>query len=548
MTGNARLKGAGGVASGAAAALALVLAGVFFFGRPVMQDTGGDDAVPLPAIDAASVPATELPAGGEDMVSDPGTVSQEPAAERQAQAAPQGADTTLPSFDIVRVQQDGETLVAGVAEPDSVVEVLLDGALTDSTRTDATGRFAIFLSIPASDQARILSLRAQSESGPRDSLDEVILAPTPQVAQTEPAPRSQQPDAGAQVAAAGENLAKAASGAPAGASAPETAAMDDTGDGQTATTDSATGPDTAGPDTTGTAQPEGTAQAAATSVPGTMPEVPQTTADTDATREIAGLSAPDAASAPQTTVDTPQADAIAAAADRDTPTSETTDAATDAATLPQAVATAPGKPDGTVTRDASPVVPAPPTTPSTAQAPAVILSNRAGIDVLQPPSGPAARPAVQSEVALDAITYEADGAVVLTGRGKSAESVRIYLNNRPVSTTPIQPDGRWRATLQDVQSGTYRLRVDQLGPAGTVTSRVESPFLRETPESLAAAAAEAGSAAVRAVTVQPGNTLWAIARDRYGEGTAYVRVFEANRDTIRNPDLIYPGQVFTIPD
>ena len=48
-------------------------------------------------------------------------------------------------------------------------------------------------------------------------------------------------------------------------------------------------------------------------------------------------------------------------------------------------------------------------------------------------------------------------------------------------------------------------------------------------------------------TVQPGNTLWAIARERYGEGIMYVMVFEANRDRIRNPDLIYPGQVFVLP-
>ncbi len=54
--------------------------------------------------------------------------------------------------------------------------------------------------------------------------------------------------------------------------------------------------------------------------------------------------------------------------------------------------------------------------------------------------------------------------------------------------------------------------------------------------------------AVRIVTVQPGSTLWAIARDRYGEGTMYVQVFEANKDKIRDPNLIYPGQVFTIPE
>jgi len=53
---------------------------------------------------------------------------------------------------------------------------------------------------------------------------------------------------------------------------------------------------------------------------------------------------------------------------------------------------------------------------------------------------------------------------------------------------------------------------------------------------------------VRAVTVQPGSTLWAISRRNYGEGIMYVRIYEANRDRIRDPDLIYPGQVFTVPE
>ena len=50
------------------------------------------------------------------------------------------------------------------------------------------------------------------------------------------------------------------------------------------------------------------------------------------------------------------------------------------------------------------------------------------------------------------------------------------------------------------------------------------------------------------MTVQKGFTLWAIATDRFGDGTQYVRVYEANRDLIRDPDLIYPGQVFAIPE
>jgi nucleoid-associated protein YgaU len=48
--------------------------------------------------------------------------------------------------------------------------------------------------------------------------------------------------------------------------------------------------------------------------------------------------------------------------------------------------------------------------------------------------------------------------------------------------------------------------------------------------------------------VQPGATLWAIAEERYGNGVFYLKVFEANRAAIDDPDLIYPGQVFTIPE
>jgi nucleoid-associated protein YgaU len=80
---------------------------------------------------------------------------------------------------------------------------------------------------------------------------------------------------------------------------------------------------------------------------------------------------------------------------------------------------------------------------------------------------------------------------------------------------------------------------------------METPFQREEPASVAAVMAEDTArdgfeVAVR--TVQPGSTLWAIAKESLGAGILYVQVFEANSDLIRDPDLIYPGQVFRIPD
>jgi len=180
----------------------------------------------------------------------------------------------------------------------------------------------------------------------------------------------------------------------------------------------------------------------------------------------------------------------------------------------------------------------------TPQAPAVLLSTAEGVEVMQP-----AAPAMPDQVAIDAITYGDSGEVTLSGRGTASSELRIYLDNRPVARADVPGTGRWQAELPAIETGTYTLRVDEIDAQGTVASRAESPFLREDPAKLAAAgeAVDAG-APLRVVTVQPGHTLWALARDRYGEGTAYVKLFEANRGQIRNPDLIYPGQVFDMPD
>ena len=49
-------------------------------------------------------------------------------------------------------------------------------------------------------------------------------------------------------------------------------------------------------------------------------------------------------------------------------------------------------------------------------------------------------------------------------------------------------------------------------------------------------------------TVVAGDTLSKIAKREYGDAAKWHRIYEANRDTIKNPDLIYPGQTFKIPN
>lgn len=174
---------------------------------------------------------------------------------------------------------------------------------------------------------------------------------------------------------------------------------------------------------------------------------------------------------------------------------------------------------------------------------AVLLMDESGVQLIQAPD---VAPEVMSVVALDTISYSEEGDVVLAGRGSGEGFVRVYLDNAPVTTSRIAPDGSWRSELPEVDTGVYTLRIDEVDETGAVTSRVETPFKREDEEVLGQTSVD--DVRIQAVTVQPGYTLWGISRENYGEGPLYVRIFEANRDRIRNPDLIYPGQVFTIPE
>jgi nucleoid-associated protein YgaU len=63
----------------------------------------------------------------------------------------------------------------------------------------------------------------------------------------------------------------------------------------------------------------------------------------------------------------------------------------------------------------------------------------------------------------------------------------------------------------------------------------------------AAALAGAGGKEAEFVLIQSGDTLWGIAERAYGNGARYQEIFEANREVIENPDLIYPGQKIRIP-
>ena len=157
----------------------------------------------------------------------------------------------------------------------------------------------------------------------------------------------------------------------------------------------------------------------------------------------------------------------------------------------------------------------------------------------QPEPVPGASGIYSGALGLDVVDYDDKGEVVVGGRGTPGATVRLYLDNKPIGATTVDDRGRWQLTpAEPVAPRLHTLRVDQVGQDGRVAARVESPFLRAERLELPVD---------QAFIVQPGNSLWRIARRSYGEGLGYTVIYEANRQQIRDPDLIYPGQVFAIP-
>ncbi|MDH3663654.1 MAG: LysM peptidoglycan-binding domain-containing protein [Alphaproteobacteria bacterium] len=145
-------------------------------------------------------------------------------------------------------------------------------------------------------------------------------------------------------------------------------------------------------------------------------------------------------------------------------------------------------------------------------------------------------------LALKLVDYDDQGAIRLSGEAPPGVPVRIYIDNQPAALVIGDSKGYWITTLdQSLPSGDYTLRLDQLDLKGQTVARLETPLTR-----VATPPADR-EAKVDYVIVQPGNSLWRIARRLSGDGFNYVYIYEANQAQIRDPDVIYPGQVFEVP-
>lgn len=220
----------------------------------------------------------------------------------------------------------------------------------------------------------------------------------------------------------------------------------------------------------------------------------------------------------------------------------------------------------------------------------------------EPEPVPVAEPVARAGVRIAAVEAETQGGLFVSGAATPGASVRLYLNETLVGMARAEETGSVSfAIRRGVRPGDYRVRLDDVDIRdGRVLSRAEVVFAMplivaeepapppvaaapapepvsqaqseppvesapEVPIAAAPAPVEAAEAieepvqepVERAATltipeintalVARGDSLWRISRRVYGRGVRYTVIYEANAEQIRNPNLIFPGQVFVLP-
>ncbi|HST94585.1 MAG TPA: LysM peptidoglycan-binding domain-containing protein [Microvirga sp.] len=268
-----------------------------------------------------------------------------------------------------------------------------------------------------------------------------------------------------------------------------------------------------------------------------------------------------------------------------------------AKTRPLVALTAPDKPTVLLSNPEPPeakaaqgTAPAPDTRPSeTAPKATPQQQANAGPDGAPPAADPQGQPAPRPEIKIMTVEAE-DGKLFVSGQTAPGATVRLYLNESLVAPGGAGGDGKVSFAIgSGVRPGDYRVRLDDVDPvSGQVKSRAQVTF--NVPVQVAAAAAPPAASApaaaprlaaptavpstvdvpsgaatrtasadsvmtsgtvvipnINTAIVSKGDNLWRISHRTYGKGMRYTVIYGANQEQIRNPNLIYPGQVFVLP-
>ena len=476
--------------------------------EPEAAADGETDTAKPPAQDTAAAPDSATAEAAPDE-----TASESSSAEAATDtpAEPLSSQLSAPRFDVVRIEDDGSALIAGQADGRGHVILSVDGVEQAEARADlsGTGQFVIFAFLPSTgdQQSLKLHLYAEDGSGPVVSAQTVFVAPA------------------TAAATATDSTAAPVQEEVTVSESPDTAAETDTeteADTETETdTEIETGTETASTDVA-------TPEAKADKAPATV-----ILADEDGVRVLQD-GAPSAAK-PAVTIDT-----ISYSSNGDVILGGRGQAGNFVRIYldNQFLATSKIAADGYWALELSDLEPGIYTL-------RVDELNAAG-DVVSRAETPFKREAAEELAELMAAGTETEEPSA-EGPSESAAETQVVDAEALASVEPEAADDPQTEEVVTQEEVNVQAEVAELNPQGEQSSDGGSLAVEGQPADTASVL-RTPSKKFRVRTVQPGSTLWAIAKESYGAGIEYFKVFEANKERIRDPDLIYPGQVFEIPD
>ena len=470
-----------------------------------------------------------------------------------------GDAVTPPSFDTVRIRPDGRAVIAGRAEPGAEVTIQSGSTVIGSVTADQRGEWVLVPDEPIESGDHQLTLVETLPDGSQVESEHVVIVSIPDPASGEDgsgtalvvlAPRDgegksrvlQQPPPAEEKAVDVARLDEAS---------PDEVPPDDSG----AETDPATAGDTSpgALSDAGDTSPGASSDAGDTS-PGASSDAGDTSpgASSDGTEMVSGASSDGTEMASGASSDAGDTSPGASPDGTDTSPGASSDAGdTSPGASSDAGDTSPDTSSDGAEMASGTSSGAGDTSPDTSS-PGAEMASGASSDrgEASPDTSPdagemaSATPSgegVEGPLAVNTVDYDEEGDMIIAGKADPGADLQVYLDDQHVGTAESGEEGEWEIEPGDeVEPGRHTLRVDQVDPAGLVLLRIETPLMRARPEELSFGEA--------IVVVQPGNSLWRIARRTLGGGVHFTEIYEANRSQIADPALIYPGQVFTVPE
>ena len=143
-------------------------------------------------------------------------------------------------------------------------------------------------------------------------------------------------------------------------------------------------------------------------------------------------------------------------------------------------------------------------------------------------------------VNIQSIDYNEEN-LVLGGNAEANKAVNTYIDNKYVGTAISDKLGKWTLNIDDnIVPGEYEIRADMVDDERFVIARTSTKFTRLFDD-------VDGNFGINTITIEPGDNLWNISRNKYGTGMQYTVIYLANSNQIVDPDLIFPGQVLMVP-